>query len=108
MQYFGVSRRFDGSDTTSLSNVTNGVTNGAFYNTYQNKFLFSDVLLSNPTVASHYQLGRVRLRRVRALPPIVPQFERVGNSGEWLHVANGVMWPWDNSILPYNLFLGGN
>ncbi len=108
LQYFGASRRFDGLDTSTLANATNGPVNGAYYNTYQNKFLFSDVVLQNPTVQSQYQLARVRLRRVRVLPPIVPQFERVGNSGEWLHVVNGVMWPWDNSILPYNLFLGGN
>jgi len=108
MQYFGAARRFDGIDINTMANATNGPVNGAYYNTYQNKFLMSDVVLQNTMIQSQYQLARVRLRRVRVLPPIVPQFERVGNSGEWLHVVNGVMWPWDNSILPYNLFLGGN
>ena len=108
MQYHGNARRFDGIDTSTLAAATNGALNGAFYNTYQSKFLFSDIVLSNPLNIGQYQMGRVRLRRVRALPPIVPQFERVGNNGEWLHVVNGIMWPWDNTVLPYNLFLGGS
>ena len=108
MQYFGMARRFDGVDLSTLVGATNGPLNGAYYNTYQNKFLFSDIILANPNNSGQYQLARARLRRVRALPPIIPQFERVGNNGEWLHVVNGVMWPWDNAVLPYNLFLGGN
>ena len=109
INYKGLSRRFFSTDDVNAPGTqTNGRLNGAFYNTFQNKFLFMDVLLSQGFNNGQYQMARVRLRRVRVLPPIIPQFERVGNHGEWLHVQNGVLWPWDNALLPYNLFLGGN
>ena len=106
--YYGMGRRFFGIDTSTVGNQTNGRYNGAFFNTYQNKFVFTDAVAAQPQVAGHYQLARVRLRRVRFIAPIIPQFQRVGNNGEWLHVLNGIMWPWDNTLLPYGLFLGGN
>jgi hypothetical protein len=108
MLYYGFVRRWFGDDTNTAINQTNGRYNGSFFNTYQGKFLFSNIILGQPTIATQYQLARVALRRVRILPTILPQFERVGNNGEWLYMQNGVMWPWDNSLLPYNLLLGGN
>jgi hypothetical protein len=106
--YYGMGRRFFGDDTSTVGNQSNGRYNGAFLNTYQNKFVFTDAIAANPQVPGQYQLARCRLRRVRFIAPIIPQYERVGNSGEWLHVLNGIMWPWDNTLLSYNLFLGGN
>lgn len=108
VQYKGYTRRFFGrDDSNSPGTQTNGRYNGSFFNTYLNKFNFVDVVLGS-SAAGQYQPSRCRLRRVRILPPIVPQFERLGNLGEWLHVQNGVLWPWDNTLLPYNLFQGGN
>lgn len=108
MNYRGMSRRFFGtSETNAPSNGSNGRWNGAYFNQYNNKFLFMDVVLANAS-PGQFQTARARLRRVRILPPIVPAFERVGNNGEWLYTHSGVMWPWDNALLPYNLFLGGN
>jgi len=106
-QYYSMGHRFFGDDTNTVGTATNGRQNGAWFNTYLNQFLFTDAVLANPQVAGQYQLARVRLRRVRFIAPIIPQFQRVGNNGEWLHVINGIMWPWDNTLLSYNLFLGG-
>lgn len=100
--------RFVSGAEQSLQSVVNGRYNGAVFNTFQNKFVFSDLTLGLFNVIGQYCLARVRLRHVRVIPPIIPQFQRVGNLGEWIHVGNGVMWPWDNTLLPYNLFLGGN
>ncbi len=109
ISYTGMARRYSGADgvTGGGNAATNGRLNGAYFNTFQNKFLFTDIVLAQPNIPGQYQMARVRLRRVRLVPPIIPQFQRVGNNGEWLHVINGVMWPWDNSLLPYNLLLGG-
>lgn len=105
--YRGLTRRFFGTDdANSPANGTNGRFNGAYFNQFNNKFLFMDMILANAS-AGQYQLARVRMRRVRILPPIIPAFERIGNNGEWIHIGNGVLWPWDNSLLPYDLFLGG-
>lgn len=108
INYAGMSRRFFGATETNAPGFqTNGRYNGAFFNRYQSKFIFMDVALANSTTGQH-QMVRCRLRRVRILPPIIPQFERIGNLGEWIHVEAGAMWPWDNTLLPYNLFSGGN
>ena len=106
--YYGFGRRFFGNDDTNhVGNQSNGRFNGTFFNTYQNKFVFTDAVTCLPNVGGQFQLARTRLRRVRFIAPIIPQFERVGNNGEWIHVANGILWPWDNTLLPYNLFLAG-
>jgi len=107
MLYYGMGRRFFANDQNAVGGQTNGRLNGAFFNTYQNNFLFTDAVLCNPQTPGQYQLARARMRRARFIAPIIPQFQRIGNNGEWLHVINGIMWPWDNTLLSYNLFLGG-
>jgi hypothetical protein len=107
MQYYPMGRRFLGDDLLSPAAGSNGRQNGIWFNTYRNQFLFTDAVLAQPQIPAQYQLSRMRLRRVRFIPNIIPQFQRIGNNGEWLHVVNGIMWPWDNTLLPYNLFLGG-
>lgn len=106
--YVGMARRFVGtSETATLGTATNGRLNGAYFNTYLNKFLFSDVVLALGSTTGQYQMARTRLRRVRIIPEIIPSWQRVGNNGEWIHIRDGVLWPWDNTLLPYNLFVGG-
>lgn len=107
-QYFGMGRRFFGDDTNTVGTQTNGRYNGAFFNTYQNKFLFTDAVAAQPQIGGQFQMARFRLRRARFIAPIIPQFQRIGNNGEWLHVLNGIMWPWDNTLLSYGLFQAGN
>jgi len=91
-----------------LQQMSDGRYNRAFFHQYLNKFLISDGVLALPDIPKQFCMARVRLRRVRFIAPIIPQWQRMGNSGEWLHIVYGVLWPWDNSVLPYNLFLGGN
>jgi hypothetical protein len=92
----------------TLGSVVNGRFNGSFFNVFTNKFLLMDALLGLTATSLQYSLARVRVRRVRFTAPIVPSFQRLGDLGVWLHVGNGVLWPWDNALLPYNLFLGGS
>lgn len=87
--------------------LTTGRSNEMFFNQYTNKFIMFDLVLGLPSVTFQYSALRVRLRRMRWTANIIPSHTRLGNRGEWLHVHNGVLWPWDNAVLPYNLFLGG-
>ena len=77
MRYNGYVRQFFGDDETySIGQGVNGRQNGAYFNTYQNKFLFVDAILGRPDIPGQYQLARVRFRRARFIAPIIPQFER--------------------------------
>jgi hypothetical protein len=107
MQYYGMMRGYDGSDQSSALGASNGRYNGRYFNTFTNQFLFTDCTLAQANTPGQYQMARVRIRRARFIAPIIPSYQRVGNNGEWLHIVNGIMWPWDNTLLPYNLFLGG-
>ncbi len=69
----------------------------------QNKIIFTEALMSSISTAGQYSLARCKLTNVAFTSSSFPQFQTVGNSGEYLHVANGVLWPWDGTILPYNL-----
>ena len=92
----------------TLRTFQNGRWNNMFFNPFTNKFIFTDGVLGLTGVANQFCMSRVRVRRVRFTVPIVPQFQRLGNLGEWIFLNDGVMWPWDNTILPYGLFQGGN
>lgn len=112
MLYYGFVRRLDGrfdanTSPWSIGFATNGRLNGAYFNTYLNKFIFMDSILCRPDITGQFQLGRVRIRRARFMPPIVPGYQRIGNNGEWIHINAGVLWPWDNALLPFDLLLGG-
>ncbi len=94
--------------TTSIpNNVSNGRFNEMFFNIYRNKFIMFDMMCGLPSIALQFAALRFKLRRVRYVPPIIPTFQRFGDHGEWIHVSNGILWPWDNSVLPYNLFPAG-
>lgn len=91
------------------SNVTNGRYNELYFNIYKNKFIMNDFALGNDFGAGTggFASIRMKLRRVRWTANIIPTFQRLGDHGEWIHVQNGILWPWDGGILPYNLFQAG-
>lgn len=66
--------------------------------------LTSPVLLGHQKTAGQWALARVQVRRIRMATVALPPYKRIGTSGEWLHLTSGILWPWDNSILPFNLF----
>jgi len=67
------------------------------------KIIYSDALISSISTAGQYSLARAKLTRIAFTSTNVPNFHLVGDNGEFIHVGNGVLWPWDGSIMPYNL-----
>lgn len=91
----------------TLRFFSNGRYNNMFFNVFTNKFMFTDGILGLTSVSQQFSLGRVRIRRARFTVPIIPTMQRLGDQGEWLFINDGVLWPWDNALLPYALLLGG-
>jgi hypothetical protein len=77
------------------------------FNTFKNTVLTSDIFVCNVGVIGQYTYARARLRYARLASAAIPSYHRIGNSGEWLHLTNGICWPWDNTILPMNLMQNG-
>lgn len=92
---------------SSLGGYTNGTYNNMFFNVYTNKFFFSDALIGTAAVVGQHFLAHNRLRRVKFTAPIIPNMQRLGDNGEWLHVQNGILWPWDNALMPSTIFHQG-
>jgi hypothetical protein len=67
------------------------------------QFLFGDGFLACTTTAGQYYTSRCKLRPVVFTSSALAQFQIVGNSGEYIHMGGGVLWPWDSSVLPYPL-----
>ncbi len=63
------------------------------------EYLTTDGILSL-SLASQFSAGRARLRRVRFTTADMRVGTRLGDTPGWVHVSNGVLWPWDGSILP--------
>jgi hypothetical protein len=52
---------------------------------------------------AQFNFSRAIMRMARICPNNLPSWIRVGDGGEFLHIQNGVCWPWDNVILGSNL-----
>jgi hypothetical protein len=74
------------------------------YNPHIHKVLSSDGLL-HLDVAGQFALARCRLRRVRFTSDARSPSDRFGT--EWVFVDNGILWPWNNTIIPYGAFWEG-
>lgn len=73
------------------------------YSREDNTYITSDGLLSL-NVSGQFSAGRARLRRVRFMTANLLRGGRIGDPLKdpygWVYVSNGVLWPWDNTLLP--------
>ena len=67
------------------------------------KVFYSEAIISTISAAGQYSLARAKLRPIAFTSNIFPAFHLIGDNGEFIHVGNGVLWPWDGSVLPYSL-----
>jgi hypothetical protein len=57
--------------------------------------------------ATQFVLARALLRYVRMCPAAFPVMTRFTNPGQWIHIENGICFPWDNMIWGSTLALNG-
>jgi len=92
----------------SIYNINTWRWPNTFYNPILNKFLTSDTVLCLGGVPGQFSLARARLRSLRMISSGYPRFLRVGDPGDyWIHVGNGVLWPWDNALVHHHLMFWG-
>jgi hypothetical protein len=94
------------------NNFSTGRFSGTFFDVQSNKYLMSDIVLGISSASDNlaqpvHSALFVRLRRIKWTMPKTPEFQRLGASGEWLHTVRGIIWPWDSTVLKYNLFASG-
>lgn len=65
-----------------------------------NKIMVSEALFSMMGVSGQFSIGRCKSKNLRFVSTNTVPYTRVGNSGEFIHIGNGVCWPWDGAILP--------
>lgn len=68
--------------------------------------VFGDALMVSD-FAGQFYLNRCKLRPFQFTQGNTPLYHLVGANGEFIHVGNGLLLPWDGSILPYNLLQQG-
>lgn len=68
--------------------------------------IFGDALIASD-FAGQYYLNRCKLRPFQFTTGGLPLYHLVGANGEFIHVGNGLLLPWDGSVLPYNLLQQG-
>lgn len=74
-------------------------------NNILNKALMSKVVIGQVGAPqAEFTLARAIMRYTRIIPNQLPPWVMVGNNGEsWLHIQNGICFPWDGTILGTNL-----
>jgi hypothetical protein len=69
----------------------------------RDQYMTTDGIL-NLTLAGQMSPSRARLRHVRFTVATLQRGARVGDPitqpNGWVNVSNGVLWPWDDSIMP--------
>lgn len=68
--------------------------------------VFGDALMVSDNSGQYY-LNRCKLRPFQFTQGNTPLYALVGSTGQFIHVGQGLLLPWDGSILPYNLLLQG-
>lgn len=67
----------------------------------------TEPLMTVNSAAGQYSFARARIRPFIFSFGALPSYYLIGNSGEFIHLVNGICMPWDGSILPYPLLPGG-
>jgi hypothetical protein len=70
------------------------------------QIVIGDALIASDSAGQFY-INRCKFRPFMFTTGGVPLYHLVGNNGEFIHVGNGILLPWDGSILPYNLLQQG-
>lgn len=94
----------DGQD--AIHDTIPGVTQtdpASSVNSMNGKALSSEVMLAMLQTGQYFH-SRMKLRTIRQTGAYWPKYMRFGDFGEWLHVQNGIMMPWDNAVMPIPFF----
>ena len=71
---------------------------------HNDQYMTTDGILSLTSVPGQFSYARARLRHVRFTVATLARGSRVGDPitdpNGWVVVSNGVLWPWDDSIMP--------
>lgn len=98
---------------TANASVGTGYTVGVnlnsslLYQKLSNQVLMSDALMSVASTAGQYSFARARIRPFKVTSASLPPYFLLGSNGEFIHLVNGIIMPWDGSILPYTLLASG-
>lgn len=69
-----------------------------------NKTFLSKILIGQVgSPSSQFSLARAIMRYARICPNTLPPWVKLGSNGEFLHVQNGICFPWDNCTLGSSL-----
>lgn len=79
----------------------------AYTNMIARKHLLRDVLLGHRQTTASYSIGRVQLRRAAIAHSSFPISTKFGANGDWIHIGDGVVWPWDNTQLVGSILASG-
>lgn len=77
------------------------------FNVFNGTVISSEALLALTGVSTQWNMARAKLKNVRFSGTFMPSYHRIGNNGQFIHLTNGICWPWDNTILPFNLMPQG-
>lgn len=99
-----ITRNFIGDGTVgTVWTMGPNLTGNVNIQTRIGRVLYTEALIASNAAAGQFFLSRAKMRPIAFTGTAIPTFHLVGDNGEFIHVGNGILWPWDGSILPYNL-----
>jgi hypothetical protein len=71
--------------------------------TFRKTFLSKVLIGQIGSPSTQFALARCYMRYARICPNTLPPWVMVGDNDEWLHIQNGICFPWDGVFLGSNL-----
>jgi hypothetical protein len=69
--------------------------------------MIADAFMACTSTIGQFSLARAKMRPFKLASSVLPQGYMIGTSGEFIHLANGLVFPWDSAILPNPLLAAG-
>jgi len=71
------------------------------------QIMTTEPLMSVNSTVGQFSFARARIRPFIFTFSALPSYYLIGSAGEYIHLVNGICFPWDGSILPYPVLAGG-
>lgn len=77
------------------------------FQTKSTQVMMTDALMACTTTIGQFSFARARMRPFKLASSVLPLNYLVGDNGEFIHLANGLLFPWDNAIMPNPILAAG-
>jgi len=103
-----ITKNFVGDGTVgTVYTIGPNLTPALNFKTRTGRIIYTEALMASNSAVNQFSLARAKMIPIAFTGNNIPSYHLVGDNGEFIHIVNGILWPWDGSIMPNNLLPQG-